>query len=143
MFSISPWTLCIFIFLGISGGPNQDALGVGGSADVVLFLVGSWMNSHAECARHVWKQQIQNRGMLYTQGLFQYCRHPNYLGDLAAFSGLCLISGKWPTAVILILMLAGFVFVNIPVLDSHLHDHYGTAFDDYARRTSRFVPLLY
>jgi hypothetical protein len=31
-----------------------------------------------------------------------------------------------------ILMLAGFVFVNIPMLDAHLHEHYGTAFDKYA-----------
>ena len=143
VFSISPWALFIFIFLGIAGGTNPVALGVGGSAGVVLFLVGSWMNSHAEWARHVWKQQIQNHGMLYTQGLFRYCRHPNYLGDLVAFSGLCLISGKWPTAAIPTLMLAGFVFVNIPVLDSHLHDHYGKAFDDYARRTSKLVPFLY
>ena len=40
-------------------------------------------------------------------------------------------------------MLAGFVFVNIPVLDSHLHDHYGGAFDDYARRTRKLIPFVY
>jgi protein-S-isoprenylcysteine O-methyltransferase Ste14 len=47
------------------------------------------------------------------------------------------------TAVIPVLMLAGFVFVNIPVLDSHLHDHYGSAFDEYARRTRKLIPFLY
>ncbi len=143
VFTITPWLLLIFLFLGITGGTNPAPLGWAGSAGVILFLAGSWMNSWAEHARNVWKQRPENRGKLYTQGLFRYSRHPNYLGDLISFSGLCLISGKWMTAVIPLLMLAGFVFVNIPILDSHLHDHYGAAFDEYAARTRKLLPFLY
>ncbi|MGH9454843.1 MAG: methyltransferase family protein, partial [Terriglobia bacterium] len=117
--------------------------GAAGVMGVVLFVVGSWMNSRAEYARHVWKQRSENTGKLYTQWLFRYSRHPNYLGDLISFSGLCLISGEWLTAVIPVLMLAGFVFVNIPALDSHLRDHYGPAFDEYARRTRKLIPFVY
>jgi protein-S-isoprenylcysteine O-methyltransferase Ste14 len=40
-------------------------------------------------------------------------------------------------------MPAGFVFVNIPVLDAHLHDHYGSAFDEYAQRTRKLIPFVY
>ena len=40
-------------------------------------------------------------------------------------------------------MLAGFVFVNIPILDAHLHDHYGAAFEEYARRTRKLIPFVY
>jgi len=40
-------------------------------------------------------------------------------------------------------MLAGFVFANIPVLDSHLHDKYGEAFDRYAACTSKLIPFVY
>jgi len=29
-------------------------------------------------------------------------------------------------------MLAGFGFVNVPVLDAHLREHYSAAFDGYA-----------
>jgi len=54
-----------------------------------------------------------------------------------------MIAGAWATAIIPVLMLAGFVFVNIPVLDSHLRDHYGSEFDEYARRTSKLIPILY
>ncbi|MGH9430714.1 MAG: DUF1295 domain-containing protein [Terriglobia bacterium] len=143
VFSIAPWALFIFLLLGIAGGTNRDALGAAGVMGVVLFVVGSWMNSHAEYARHVWKQRSENTGKLYTQELFRYSRHPNYLGDLISFSGLCLISGEWLTAVIPVLMGAGFVFVNIPALDSHLHDHYGPAFDEYARRTRKLIPFVY
>ena len=143
VFSIVPWLLCIDLLLAILGGRNGSAPGAAVAAGGVLFVVGSWMNSYAEHARHEWKQRAENRGRLYTQGLFRISRHPNYLGDLVSFSGLCLISGAWITAVIPAIMLAGFVFVNIPALDSHLHDHYGASFDDYAARTARLIPFLY
>jgi protein-S-isoprenylcysteine O-methyltransferase Ste14 len=143
VFTIASWLLIIVLLLGIEGGTNGAALGAAGVAGAILFIAGSWMNSYAEYARHVWKQRPENHGRLYTGGLFRYSRHPNYLGDLLLFSGLCLISGAWVTVVIPLLMLGGFVFVNIPVLDSHLHDHYGATFADYARRTRKLIPLVY
>ncbi len=143
VWTIVPWLLLIIGFLCLAGGGNSAPLGAAGLIGVVCFIAGSWMNSYAEYARHVWKQRPGNRGQLYTGGLFRYSRHPNYLGDLLLFSGLCLISGAWITVIIPLLMLAGFVFVNIPVLDSHLHDHYGSAFDDYARRTRKLIPFIY
>ena len=118
-------------------------MGVVAMIGMVLFVFGSWVNSHAEYARYNWKRLEENHGRLYTRGLFQYSRHPNYLGDLISFSGICLIGGAWITIVIPVLMLAGFVFVNIPLLDSHLHDHYGAAFDEYAAHTRKLIPFLY
>jgi isoprenylcysteine carboxyl methyltransferase (ICMT) family protein YpbQ len=112
VFTIAAWMLCIYLLLGISGGTDPEPLGVAAVIGVILFLFGSWMNSYAEYARHVWKRLPENRGRLYTQGLFQYSRHPNYLGDLISFSGICPISGAWVTAVIPVLMLAGFVSVE-------------------------------
>jgi len=47
------------------------------------------------------------------------------------------------TIVIPSIMLAGFAFANIPMLDSHLHDHYGAAFDEYEARTSKLIPFVY
>jgi steroid 5-alpha reductase family enzyme len=143
VFSIAPWVLCIYLLMAIFGGRNVSSMGAVGAAGIVLFVIGSGMNSYAESARHAWKRRSENHGSLYTLGLFRISRHPNYLGDLVSFSGLCLISGAWITAIIPVVMLAGFVFVNIPVLDSHLHDHYGAAFDEYAARTAKLIPFLY
>jgi protein-S-isoprenylcysteine O-methyltransferase Ste14 len=143
VFTIAPWMLCIYLLLAIAGGTNASPLGAPGGIGMLLFIVGSWMNTHSEYARHAWKQKPENRGHLYTEGLFRYSRHPNYLGDLISFSGLSLVSGAWVTAAIPALMLAGFVFFNIPALDSHLHDRYGAAFDDYAKRTRKLIPFVY
>jgi len=143
VFTIVPWLAFIFALLAVTGGGNAARLGAAAAVGGVLFAVGSWMNSYAEYARHRWKQRPENAGRLYTEGLFRYSRHPNYLGDMLSFSGLCLIAGHWLTAIVPLLMLAGFVFVNIPILDSHLHDHYGSDFDEYARRTRKLIPYLY
>ncbi len=140
---IAPWILCIYLLLSFAGGTNPNPPGTASAAGVLLFLMGSWMNSHAEYARHNWKQLAENRGRLYTLGLFRYSRHPNYLGDLISFSGLCLIAGRWITVVVPLMMLCGFVFANIPMLDAHLHDHYGAAFDEYAGRTRKLIPFVY
>ncbi len=140
---IGLWVLCIYLLLSIECGTNPAPFSLAGATGVFLFAIGSWVNSYAEYARHVWKRRAENRGRLYTLGLFRYARHPNYLGDLISFSGLCLVSGRWMTVIIPSIMLCGFVFVNIPMLDSHLHDHYGAQFDEYAVRTSKLIPFLY
>jgi protein-S-isoprenylcysteine O-methyltransferase Ste14 len=140
---VVPWVLCIYLLFAIAGGTNPSPTGVPSTIGAVVFVCGSWMNSYAEYARHAWKRHPENRGRLYTLGLFRYSRHPNYLGDLVSFSGLCLIAGRWVTIAIPLIMLAGFVFANIPMLDSHLHDHYGRAFDEYAARTRKLIPFVY
>lgn len=143
VFTIGPWLLMIVLLLGIAGGTNGAPLGATAISGAVLFIFGSWMNSYAEYARHVWKERPENKGRLYTEGPFRYSRHPNYMGDLISFSGLSLISGSWATAIVPALMLAGFAFVNIPALDAHLRDHYGTEFNEYARRTRKLIPFVY
>lgn len=143
VFTISFWLLFIFGLLAFAAGTNSAPFGTAGYLGAALFLAGSWMHSYSEYSRHAWKQRPENRGKLYTGGLFRYSRHPNYLGDLILFSGMCLIAGRWIMAAIPVLMLAGFVFVNIPVLDAHLHDHYGAASEEYALHTKKLIPFLY
>ncbi len=139
--AIGPWILIIYLVLAFAGGTNPAPFSAASVVGCVLFGLGSWINSYAEYARHIWKERPENRGRLYTAGLFRYSRHPNYLGDLISFSGLCMMTGRWPTLAIPLIMFAGFLFVNIPMLDSHLRHHYGPAFDDYAHRTSELIPF--
>ena len=142
-FTIASWIFCIFALLCATGGRNANPFGPTAVTGAGFFIIGSWMNSYAEYSRHAWKLRPENRGRLYTGGLFRWSRHPNYFGDLLSFSGLCLMSGAWATAAIPALMLAGFVFINVPVLDAHLRDKYGAAFDEYAARTRKLIPFVY
>ena len=67
----------------------------------------------------------------------------HYFGDLVLFSGLALLTGRWAALAVPALMLAGFLFVNIPVLDRHLSEKYGADFARYASHTSKLVPFVY
>lgn len=143
VFTIAPWVFCLYVWLCFDGGTNRAPLGVLWGIGVALFLAGSWMNSGAEYARHRWKRKDENRGKLYTESWFRYTRHPNYCGDLVSFSGISLMTGRWNAGIIPLLMLAGFVFVNVPALDRHLQKRYGAAFDHWASRTRKLVPFVY
>jgi protein-S-isoprenylcysteine O-methyltransferase Ste14 len=142
-FTIIPWVLCIFLTFTICGGTNPTHFGAAAITGLILFIAGSWTNSYAEYTRNRWKQRPENRGHLYTQGWFRYTMHPNYFGDLVSFSGLCLISGRPITFIIPLFMLCGFVFANIPMLDSHLSQRYGAAFAEYAQNTKKLIPYIY
>jgi protein-S-isoprenylcysteine O-methyltransferase Ste14 len=140
---IVPWLFFLFCVFSILGALNPAPFAIVGWIGVALYLFGSWTNTWSEHQRNLWKQRPENRGHLYTGGLFRYTRHPNYLGDLILFSGLCLICGRSITAIIPTLMLAGFVFANIPTLDKHLQEHYGDEFTHYATHTRKLIPFMY
>ncbi len=140
---VAPWVFALYAFLALAGGTNPIAFGLTGIDGAALVLLGVWIGAYAEHQRHAFKQCPGNRGKLYTRGLFRLTRHPNYFGDLIAFSGICLIACRWFTAIVPALMFCGFVFANVPALDAHLAARYGPAFDEYARKTRKLIPFIY
>lgn len=142
-FAVASWLLCIFLVVALVGGRNNTAFGLWNWLGVAAFALGSWLNSWAEFERLIWKRQEIHRGQLYTGGLFRFCRHPNYPGDVISYSGIALIAGAWVVACVPVVTLAGFVFANIPALDHHLQRRYGRSFDEYARGTAKLIPLVY
>jgi len=55
---------------------------------IALFILGSCLNSCSEWQRMKWKEKEENKGRLYTKGLFRYSMHINYFGDTVLFTGL-------------------------------------------------------
>lgn len=141
--TIASWLLIIHVIVVALGGTEKQPMGIGAVTGIVLYAVGSWLHTHSEYHRDVWKRQPENRGRLYTGSFFHYAVHVNYFGDLVLFTGFALLAGSPIALIIPALMLAGFVFINIPMLDSHLHDKYGAAFDEYAAQTSKLIPFPY
>ena len=139
--AVAPWIAFIVIFNAFA--TTGEPAGIAVASGVVLYLAGSWINSSSEYRRFLWKQRPENRGRLYTGGLFRYAAHINYFGDLLLFTGLALITGSNYTLIVPVLMLAGFVFVHIPRLDSHLRQKYSPAFDEYSSRTRHLIPFVY
>jgi protein-S-isoprenylcysteine O-methyltransferase Ste14 len=140
---ISVWIALIDLLFAWLGGINPWAIGLATWLGVVLYIIGSFLNTGSELGRKRWKERPENQGHLFTGGLFRYAMHINYFGDEALFTGYALITGRAWALLVPLAMLAGFLFFSIPDLDRHLRAHYGAEFDAYARRTRKIVPFLY
>jgi protein-S-isoprenylcysteine O-methyltransferase Ste14 len=76
---------------------------------------------------------------LVTAGLYRFCRHPIYLGLLAALTGYAALL---PTPLSLALLASAYLGARVQAAaeEAHLDRTYGEAFRAYARRTGRFLP---
>lgn len=110
---------------------------------ILLFLTGSFINTFAELQRKIWKQQAENKGKLYTRGLFGQAMHINYSGDLLWVVAYALITRNPWSAVLPIFLFCFFAFYNIPLLDAHLGEKYPDQFADYQKNTKRLIPYIY
>ena len=141
--TIAVWLWVIHGTMTVLGGKNPERVGPAVFLGVGLYLLGSFLNTGGELLRDIWKKHPENKGRLYTGGLFRYSMHINYFGDTVLFSGFALVTGSLYAFVIPLLMASMFVFINIPMLDTYLASHYGSQFDDYARSTAKFIPFIY
>lgn len=133
---VQPW-------FAAAGGARALPLGPRDWAALALYLTGSGLNTGSELARDRWKKDPAHAGRLYTGGLFALSRHVNYFGDAVLFAGWALLTRSAWCLAVPAAMTAGFVFVNIPLLERHLKERYGSQFDAYAARTKSFVPFLF
>ncbi|MHC4792311.1 MAG: DUF1295 domain-containing protein, partial [Planctomycetota bacterium] len=106
------------------GGNNRQIVGVVEAIGVLLYLSGSYINTHSEYSRHVWKLKEENRGRLYTEGLFNLSMHINYFGDVILFTGLAMVTHSLSMLVIPLIMALNFIFNIIPSLDRYLEKKY-------------------
>ena len=133
----------MFYLFGVSAGSHPEPIGLIDAVGVILFLVGSFINTLAGYQRFVWKRRIENEGRLYTGGLFRYSMHINYFGDSVAYVGLALITLEPVCLGVSIAIIVNFIVLQIPMLDKHLAKKYGNEFEEYAGRTRKLVPFVY
>jgi protein-S-isoprenylcysteine O-methyltransferase Ste14 len=78
---------------------------------------------------------------LVTGGLYSFCRHPIYLGLLAALTGYAMLL---PTPLSLVLLAAALVGARLQAAaeEAYLLRTYGETYRAYARRVGRFVPWV-
>ena len=125
------------------GGNNKQGVGFVEVIGIFLYLSGSYLNTHSEYCRHVWKLKAENKGRLYTRGLFSLTMHINYFGDIVLFTGLAMLTHSMSMLVIPLIMTLNFVFYIIPSLDRYLEKKYKDEFRDYSKKTKKLIPLIY
>jgi steroid 5-alpha reductase family enzyme len=126
-----------------AGGNNKQVVGAVEIIGILLYLSGSYINTHSEYYRHVWKSKEANSGRLYTKGLFSLAMHINYFGDIVLFTGLAMVTHRLSMFVIPLIMTLNFIFIIIPSLDKYLEKKYKDEFKDYSKKTKKLIPMIY
>tara|TARA_B100000212_G_scaffold333810_1_gene303778 strand:+ start:945 stop:1808 length:864 start_codon:yes stop_codon:yes gene_type:complete len=91
------------------------------------------------------RSDISNKGKTMKYKLWKYSRHPNYLGEILFWFGICfmgLSSGFAPiwTLICPITMLALFVFVSCPMMDNRSLIN-RSDYKEYMEKTSSLILL--
>ena len=123
--------------------PGTPALGVLDAVAALFWAVGFAFESIGDAQLAAFKREPMNRGRIMDRGLWAWTRHPNYFGDACVWWGMALFARAarapwWVYAgpALMTLLLARVSGVGL--LESTMRARPG--WDDYARRTSAFLP---
>lgn len=122
---------------------HSGAMGLVQWLGLALFVMGSLLETGSEVLRTIWKQHPAHRGKPYTGGLFAYAVHINYFGYTLWRLGMTLVAGAYPMLLFVVFLVRVFIKESIPDLHSRNLQKYGAPYEEYARKTSKFVPFVY
>ena len=122
-------------------GATHDALQLAGAFLLfggIALLAAAQLNMGAS-----WRVGIKDGEApgLVTGGLYRFCRHPIYLGLLAAIAGYTALLPT-PLSLALLIGAYGGARAQAAAEEAYLIRTYGDAYRDYARRVGRFLPGL-
>ena len=104
---------------------------------------GTLLELIADNQLYRFKVKENNPMAVMRYGVWQYLRHPNYLGEILFWLGLMLISYSPYTTIYVIvgsiLMLLMFLFISIPLIDKRLLNS-KPGYDIYKKRTWALIP---
>ena len=77
------------------------------------------------------------------KGAYRWVRHPSYSGGIMMYLGTGIALTNWLSAIIMTLAGAvGYVY-RVYVEERALQENLGGRYQDYMRRTKRFIPLVF
>jgi steroid 5-alpha reductase family enzyme len=146
----------LFLFQLVGGGlvvglpimasvrAGQPSLGVVDALGVLTWAGGFTVEATADAQLGRFRERSP-RGSLLDSGLWRYSRHPNYFGEAVQWLGIALLgvaAGSWwsllSPAMMLVILLR---MTGVRLMEQHLRETRGEAYEAYARSTSAFVPM--
>lgn len=108
----------------------------------VLYLLGFVLSVLSELQRKWFKDNIKNKGKLYTERLFSISRHPNYFAELLLFSGWYGLSYNIKGLIAPLLMLGNFHYAIIPEIEGYLKQKYSKQWQEYENNVKSLIPFI-
>jgi steroid 5-alpha reductase family enzyme len=133
------YTVALPLLLPAAGAVNRALYAAG----LAVFALGFGFEVVGDRQLSAFLRNPARKGMLMTEGLWRYTRHPNYFGEATLWWGVWLIavsggvtpfSAVGPATITLLLLFVS----GVPPLEAAMKNRPGYA--AYARRTSVFVP---
>lgn len=113
---------------------------------LILLLAGSWLR------RHCWKMLGQHftgdvkasvDQPVVDRGVYRWIRHPSYTGGILMYLGTGMAMTSWLSAAsITLAAIAGYAY-RVRVEEQALQANLGGRYQEYMRRTKRFVPFVF
>ncbi|MCU0244363.1 MAG: DUF1295 domain-containing protein [Acidobacteria bacterium] len=112
-------------------------------AGALVWALGFFFEAVGDAQLARFKRDPANKGRIMDRGLWRYTRHPNYFGESLMWWGIFLIALEVPIGWLAIASPVLITFLlakvsGVPLLEKRYAGN--PAFQDYARRTSAFVP---
>ena len=119
------------------------ALGIWGLVGAGVSVVGIALESLADQQLRVFRQR-EERGAIINEGLWAWCRHPNYLGEQLFWWGLWFLAldadlGAAWTVIGPASLSCMFVFATIPMMDKRLLAS-RPAYAEHMKRVPSLIP---
>lgn len=144
--------LCIGVGMGVAAGCKQIAAAKIGlaspviaAAAIALMLTGmivrwaTMLKLGGYFTPHV---EVGGGQALVIDGVFRFVRHPAYAGILLVCAGIGLAFENWLSLAAVMALAGAGVANRVRIEEAALRGHFGSAYEEYARRTKRFLPYI-
>jgi protein-S-isoprenylcysteine O-methyltransferase Ste14 len=116
------------------------------AAGLITLLGGSLLR------RHCWRMLGQHftgnvkaspDQPVVERGVYRWVRHPSYTGGMLMYMGTGLALTNWLSLLIITVAGAGAYLYRVRVEEQALQESLGGRYQEYMRRTKRFVPFVF
>ncbi len=135
---------CIPLYYALSIGSRE--LNIYDALALFTGIASVWLEYQSDAQLHRFRRQRQTRQEVLMTGLWSWCRHPNYLGEIGFWFSM-LLFGYASTGSIdgwmsvgFFTMVVLFVFVSIPMIEKKMSRD-KQSYADYQAATFALLPL--
>ncbi len=124
---------------------KTDDFGLSDLLGMALWLIGFCFETIGDEQLRRFKLDPANKGRIMNRGLWRYTRHPNYFGESTMWWGIFLltlntVNGLAAIASPIVITILLLRVSGIPLLEKKYEGN--QEYQDYIRKTPRFVPFL-
>lgn len=141
--ALCAWLISMPLFFAIE---HNTPLNFFDYIGATLVIFGIMIESIADVQLAIFKQNAQHQNVVMQQGLWQYCRHPNYIGECCVWWGFyCIalaVNAWWSVISPILIIFLLFKWHGIPHIEKHMLTRY-PEYRNYMQSTPAFLPNIF